>query len=79
MKSDARTALALFGGAAILALAFGCGGGGKGGPTTTTTTTTSTTSTTTTTTGKRRRTRILNVRGCRVPSARSLRGVKEIA
>jgi hypothetical protein len=41
MKSHARTAFALLGGAAVLVLAVGCGGSGTGGSTSTTPTTTS--------------------------------------
>jgi hypothetical protein len=41
MKSGARTAIALFGGAAVLVLAVGCGGGSKSPGSTTTTTTSS--------------------------------------
>lgn len=40
MKSRAKTAIALFGGTAILVLAVGCGGGTKSIGSTTTTTTT---------------------------------------
>jgi hypothetical protein len=47
MRSEVRTAIALFGGATVLVLAVGCGGGSKGGPTSTTTITTTTTTTTT--------------------------------
>ena len=43
MRSGARTAVAVFGGAAMLVLAVGCGGGGNKGPSSTTTPTTTTT------------------------------------
>jgi hypothetical protein len=42
MKSEARMAIALFGGAAILVFAVGCGGKSASSTTTTTTTTTTT-------------------------------------
>ena len=44
MKTGARTAIALFGGAAVLALAVGCGGGGGKSASSTTPTTTPTSS-----------------------------------
>ncbi|MCA2295723.1 hypothetical protein JF735_19125, partial [Mycobacterium avium] len=43
MRSGPRTTIAVFGGAAMLVLAVGCGGGHKGGPSTTSTTTPTTT------------------------------------
>ncbi len=43
MRSGARTAVAVFGGSAMLVLAVGCGGGGNKGPSSTTTPTTTTT------------------------------------
>ncbi len=46
MKPQARTAITLFGGAAILVLAVGCGVGTKSISSTTTTTTTTSTSVT---------------------------------
>lgn len=43
MRSEVRTAFAVFGGAAMLVLAVGCGGGGNKAPSSTTTPTTTTT------------------------------------